>query len=63
MREECTLIKPRLEYEEGRPTLKYEVNGMPITLSFVEETPETNTKEEILGIITEQYKIRLTAGV
>ena len=57
------MIKPRLEYEEGRPTLKYEVNGMPITLSFVEETPEINTKEEILGIITEQYKIRLTAGV
>ena len=57
------MIKPRLEYEDGRPTLKYEVNGMPITLSFVEETPEKNTKEEILGIITEQYKNRLTAGV
>ena len=57
------MIKPRLEYENGRPILKYEVAGMPITLSFVEREPEKDTKKEILGIITEQYKIRLTAGV
>lgn len=53
------MTRPILEYENDKPVLKFEVNGVPIVIGFLEKEPEQNTKDEILDMITEQYKQRV----
>ena len=53
---ESYMTRPRLEYENDKPVLVFEINGMPIEMHFLEKEPEHNAKETVLGILTDSYK-------
>ena len=53
------MIKPRLEYENNKPVLKFDINGIPVTMGFSDKVPESNVKKDVLDIITEQYKSKV----
>lgn len=56
--------KLKLIYENGKPVMKMEADGVKMTFSFAEKEPETDIKENIVSILTSQYTRRtLPAGV
>ena len=52
-------MQMRLEYENGKPVLKCENNGVVLVIEFAENKPEENAKERILDILTAQYQNRV----
>lgn len=56
------MIKPKLKYENGKPVLYFEIDNMPITISFAETKSNTDIKSVVLDILTDQCKTRLTSA-
>ena len=56
------MIKPKFKYENGKPVLYFEIDNMPITISFAETKSEKDIKSIVLDILTDQCKNRLTSA-
>ena len=46
--------KLKLIYEDGKPVMKMESDGVRMTFRFAEQEPETDVKENIVNILTSQ---------
>lgn len=53
--------KLKLIYEDGKPVMKMESDGVRMTFRFAEREPETDVKENIVNILTSQF-IRRTVS-
>ena len=53
--------KLKLIYEDGKPVMKMESDGVRMTFRFAEQEPETDVKENIVNILTSQF-IRRTVS-
>ena len=56
------MIKPRIEYENGKPILRFEIDSMPVSISFADTESRTDYKSIVLDILTEQCQTRLTSA-
>lgn len=54
-------MQVRLEYENGKPVLKCEKDGVTMVIEFAAEAPEENAKERVFDILTAQYQNRVAA--
>ena len=43
------------QYEDGKPVMKMESDGVRMTFRFAEQEPETDVKENIVNILTSQF--------
>ena len=53
--------KLKLIYEDVKPVMKMESDGVRMTFRFAEQEPETDVKENIVNILTSQF-IRRTVS-
>ena len=56
------MVKPRLEYVNGKPILRFEIDNMPVSISFAETDPKANIKGIVLDILTSQCETRLMSA-
>lgn len=47
--------KLRLEYEDGKPVMRMEKDGVKMTFHFAETPPPNDIKKVIVDILTSQY--------
>lgn len=47
--------KLRLEYEDGKPVMRMEKDGVKMTFRFAETPPPNDIKKVIVDILTSQY--------
>ena len=58
---DSAILRMKRSYEDGKPVMKMESDGVRMTFRFAEQETETDVKENIVNILTSQF-IRRTVS-